>query len=373
MIKKRCSHPTQNDPAAAERRLRILLVEDDALVRAVLLAAAQRAGFDTAAVGTGREALECAQTRTFDLAVLDYRLPDCSGTVIAESLRRTSQIPFVFLTANADDAVVAEAAALGALAYLVKPFDPAALGPTIRIACARAADRSRVIEHERQRLASELHDGLGQELTAASLMAAAVECKSRRNTPIANHELTELRQTIEEAQRHCRDLSHREYANVLRGYTLGLELQALTRREAALTGVECIYEGPTGPTSIVPDSVGHHLYRVAQEAIRNAIRHSGGSRVTVQLSFEKRKARMSIRDNGRGCSAVDCADVRGIGCLTMRYRAISLGGTIIMRDAKPSGTEVVINVPTRAGHGSRTTTERRITRYRRAPSSPLSP
>jgi len=119
----------------------------------------------------------------------------------------------------------------------------------------------------------------------------------------------------------------------------------LTSREGALTGMECIYEGPTGPTPTVPDIVSHNLYRVAQEAICNAIRHSGGSRVTVQLHIQARMATMSIRDNGRGCSTINCADGCGIGCLAMRYRALSMGGNIIVRDAMPSGTEVVIEVP----------------------------
>ncbi|MGO9995007.1 MAG: response regulator [Steroidobacteraceae bacterium] len=296
-------------------RLRILLVENDALVRSLLAESLENAGFEATVAGTGREALEFAGSQSFDLAVLDHGLPDCSGTKLAETLRRTWQIPFVFLTAKTDDATVAQAAEIGAL------------------------------EHERQRLASELHDGLGQELTAASLMAAAIERNSMRGVPLAIPDLAALRQTLEQAQRYCRDLSHREYAPAVRGSALGDSLRSLTSREGALTGMECIYEGPTGATPTVPDIVSHHLYRVAQEAICNAIRHSGGSRVTVQLHIEARMATMSIRDNGRGRSTINCADGCGIGCLTMRNRALSMGGNIIVRDAMPSGTEVVIEVP----------------------------
>jgi len=345
MREDRQSYFVGGDPAAAERHLRILLVDDDPLICVTLADAAERAGFETATAGTGREALERAGAESFDLAVLDHGLPDCSGTALARSLRRTRHLPFLFLTARSDDATVAEAAELGALGYLVKPFDAAALGPALRVACAQAAGRGRALEHERRRLASELHDGLGQELAAASLMAAAIESKSRRGAHPADQEFAQLRQTLEQAQRHCRDLSRREYPTRNCGCTLGPALQALALSQGELNGVICDYEGPVGPTPSIPDIVGHHLYRIAQEALHNATRHSGGSRIAVRLILESRAMALSIRDDGKGCGSLDCGGGRGIGCRTMRDRAFAIGGTLTVRDASPGGTEVLVEVP----------------------------
>lgn len=331
--------------ATAVRRLRILLVDNDAVMRSRTAESLENAGFDTTSAGTGREALAIADTQSFDLAVLDHGLPDCSGATVAETLQRTRQLPFMFLTSRSDHATITKAAEIGALGYLIKPVDPGALAPMVRVVSARAADRWNALEYERQRLAAELHDGLGQELTGASLMAAAIERQSLRGGSPTLLDLSALRQTIEQALRCCRDLSHRQYAPAVRGGALGDSLRALVDRAGALTNMECVYEGPTAPSPNVSDTVSHNLYRVAQEALRNAIRHSGGSRVTVQLSLSARMVTLSIRDNGRGCRVMNCAESCGIGCLTMRYRALRMGGNIMMRDTRPSGTDVIIEVP----------------------------
>lgn len=340
----RRSYVVDGNPAAAEIHPRILFVDDDPLICVTLADAAQRAGFEAATAATGGEALERARAESFDLAVLDHGLPDCSGVALARSLRRTRLLPFLFLSARSDDAMIAEAAELGALGYLIKPFDAAGLGPTLRVACAQAAGRGRALDDERRRLASELHDGLGQELAAASLMAAAIEAKSRGGAHPEDLEFAELRQTLEQAQRHCRELSRREYPTQNCGRTLGRALQALTLRTGAFKGVICDYAGPVRQTPTIPDIVGHHLYRIAQEALHNAMRHSDGSRITVRLNVESWAVTLSIRDNGRGCGPRDCGDGRGIGCRTMRDRAAAIGGTLTVGDASPSGTVVFVEV-----------------------------
>lgn len=303
MGKERGKCPIRRGPTGAKRRLRVLLVEHDAMAQSLLAAALNHAALDTAITGTGSEALEIAKEQAFDLAVLDSELPDCSASAIAESLQRHSKIPSVLLWAKPDDA----------------------------------------LEHERRRLASELHDGLGQALTAASLMAAAIERKAKNGVAPSISELATLRHTLEQAQRDCRNLSHRHFGHAVGGDALDESLRSLIGREAALTEMECVYQGPADPIPTVPDTVSHHLYRIAQEAIGNAIRHSGGSRVTLILTFEPRRARISIRDDGCGCRPTNCGG--GIGCLTMRYRAVSLGGTMTVRDATPTGTELVVEVP----------------------------
>jgi DNA-binding response OmpR family regulator len=147
-----------------------MLVEDDILVQAVLVNAAERAGFEAQTAGSAREALALASTGRFDLAILDYLLPDGTGIEVAEALRRRGDVPFLLFSAYADDAIVRRASELGALGYLVKPVDPGTLGPMLRTACARGAERRRAkaaarrsrvasardaIEQERQRLAAD--------------------------------------------------------------------------------------------------------------------------------------------------------------------------------------------------------------------------
>jgi signal transduction histidine kinase len=337
-----------------------MVVEDDALVQAILVNEAERAGFEAEAAGSAREALALARTRRFDLAVLDYRLPDGNGIELAETFHRRGDPPFLLFSAYADDAIVRRATELGALGYLVKPVDPGTLGPMLKTACARgaehrraraavvrarAASARRAIDLERRRLAAELHDGLGQELTGISLLAVAIERDMRRTGHAVHEDLAHLRQLLRETQEHCRTLAHKQYGATITGRALGRALHSLAQREGALSGIECIYRGPLRPRHAVPDDVSHHLYRVAQEAIGNAVRHSGGTRITIRLDLRPDEVMLTVRDNGRGLPADGCSDDCGIGCRTMSLRAKSLGGVLTIREAPPSGTEVLVRVP----------------------------
>jgi signal transduction histidine kinase len=345
---------------AAVKKPRVLIVEDDVVVAALLSEAADDAGFETRIAGNGGEALTLCKRWRPDLAVLDVGLPDSSGVDVASSLRGAGDIPFIFLTACAEESVVAQAMELGALAYLVKPLDLGALGPMLRTALARGnerrnfAERMRQLtavasrdaeERERRQLGAELHDGLGQELTGAALIVRAIERRLARAGRNEDPDIQALRSILEEAQAQCRSLSHEKFSGSVRGVDLGRALRRLVRTEAELRSMRCTYSGPTDMPSGVTDPVAHQLFRVAQEAVRNAGQHSGGSRIAVSLSLTDREVTLAIRDNGRGRPANTCTTACGIGCQTMQFRAQILGGTLKVQDAPRGGTEVIVTVP----------------------------
>ncbi len=111
---------------------KILVVDDDRLVLATLAHGLSQAGYDVIDADNGDDAILLAREHRPDLALLDIRMQGKSGFDVAEYLRDYGQVPFMFLSAFADDETVAKVRALGAVAYLVKPLDVGQILPVVR-------------------------------------------------------------------------------------------------------------------------------------------------------------------------------------------------------------------------------------------------
>ena len=139
---------------AAARSPRLLLADDEPLIVATLADALERSGFQVLTATGSEEALECARTRSFALAILDYAMPGRDGLELAAALSDLRQ-PFIFLSAHSEEHLVERAVGAGALAYVVKPVDPARLVPTVRAALHRAREISALMD-EKERLSQSI-------------------------------------------------------------------------------------------------------------------------------------------------------------------------------------------------------------------------
>lgn len=119
---------------------KILVVDDDRLVLAMVVHGLAQAGYEVIDADNGDEAILLARQHRPDLALLDIRMDGKSGFDVAEYLRDVVHTPFVFLSAFSDEATVARIQALGALAYLVKPLEVGQIVPAIDAAFARALE-----------------------------------------------------------------------------------------------------------------------------------------------------------------------------------------------------------------------------------------
>jgi len=125
---------------------RILIVDDDRLVLAMLYNGLEKAGYAVTSASGGKEALELVEKEDFDLVILDIRMPDVSGIDVS-SILNAKNIPFLVLTAYADTELVESMIGNGALGYLIKPIDIEQIIPAIET----ALNRSREIEHLREK------------------------------------------------------------------------------------------------------------------------------------------------------------------------------------------------------------------------------
>jgi signal transduction histidine kinase len=209
---------------------------------------------------------------------------------------------------------------------------------------ARLHERARqaAVLEERQRLARDLHDSVTQALYGVSLYAeAATRALAAGNTgPVASN-LTEIRETTQEALSEMRLLLFELRPPLLeeRGLRGALEsrLGAVESRAGLMT--ELLSEG----AERLDAETEQELYRVAQEALNNVVKHAHARRVTVRLEVSKDRAVLEVADDGVGFEP-SLRNDGGFGLTGMRERAERLGGTLHIESAPDSGTRVHVEV-----------------------------
>ena len=128
---------------------RLLVVEDDRLVLATLARELRSYGYVVEDVSSAQDAFERCERSSFDLALVDIRMPGTSGLDFAGVLRERWSVPCIFLSAHSDPETVREAQERGALGYLVKPLNGAQIVPAIETALTRARDEKLLRDRER--------------------------------------------------------------------------------------------------------------------------------------------------------------------------------------------------------------------------------
>lgn len=224
-------------------------------------------------------------------------------------------------------------------------------GPSEVIALVRdVTDRQRLekeileISHrEQQRIGQDLHDSLGQHLTGISFLSKALQHK------LASHKISEADQAGEIAQLVVQTLAHTR--NIARGL-FPVELETTGRLTPALSElainteklfrVTCRLE--LDPQVEVADvRVSTELFRIAQEAISNAIKHGKARRICVRLQSTPPNARLLIQDDGTGMTGGPAAS--GLGLRIMSFRANRIGGRIEISPLEIGGTLVSCEFP----------------------------
>lgn len=177
-------------------------------------------------------------------------------------------------------------------------------------------------ERERERLARELHDELGQKLTG---MAMALEGFAQRSGADPEF-INGLKKILENANRELKNIYKGLRPMALDCLGLSVALEALAR-EFHESGPFAVRAGIARLNRTdVPPEAAIHVYRVLQEALTNAARHSGASAVDVKLERKKDSLKLTVRDNGRGFDFDAGSLDRGLGLFSMKERTAQLGG-----------------------------------------------
>lgn len=187
-----------------------------------------------------------------------------------------------------------------------------------------------------RRFSHELHDELGQALAAlkANLNVSRQEWDARR---------ADCLQLVDDAIANVRELSQLLRPVILDDFGLDAGLRWLTDRFGERTGIHTDYSSTFHDR--LPDETETHLFRITQEALTNVARHSGATRVTIELATEGDRVRLSIEDNGRGLSE-DAGKLRAsLGLTGMRARAAQTGGNLTVSRPPQGGLRIDVVVP----------------------------
>ena len=202
--------------------------------------------------------------------------------------------------------------------------------------------RVKVQEEERRHLARELHDQIGQALTAAkiNLQAALEEPDHAKSKRI--HETTAI---LERLLGQVRQISLNLRPSTLDDLGLVPALRSLLDEQGRLASVAVRFSAKNMPENLDPE-IQTTCFRIAQEAITNAVRHARSTQIRVDLSHENGNLRLQIRDNGTGFDAESAqAQTIGLGLVGMKERAALVGGRTRIMASRGKGATVDVTLP----------------------------
>ena len=191
-----------------------------------------------------------------------------------------------------------------------------------------------------QRFSHELHDELGQALTAVKTNLMALESEGGKD----GARLQDCLHLVDEAIGNVRQMSQLLRPTILDDFGLEAGLRWLAEGFAARTGIEVDFQSTYAGR--LPDETETHLFRIAQEALTNAARHSEAKHVRMKLESKNEEICLSVRDDGRGLPVTPAAST-SMGMIGMRARARSAGGDVSVRSRPGDGVLIEVRVPIR--------------------------
>ncbi len=192
-----------------------------------------------------------------------------------------------------------------------------------------------------RRFSHELHDELGQSLTAVKTNLAALEAGG-----VVNRErLDDCLRLVDESIGNVRQMSQLLRPIILDDFGLEAGLRWLCEGFATRTGIEVNLDSTY--SGRMADETETHLYRIAQEALTNIARHAGAKHVEVRLAAVGGEVSLTVRDDGRGLPHPDRPGPRGLGMIGMRARARSAGGDLTVHSRPQQGVLIEVRVPIR--------------------------
>ena len=205
-----------------------------------------------------------------------------------------------------------------------------------------------ISNREQRRIGQDLHDELGQLLTGICFRVVELENDLRKMNHAETDDAAEIGEMVEEAIKQTRALARGLNPVSMEAGGLKTALATLTRSIEQIYEIPCTLTNPT-PLLIDDNETATHLYRIAQEALNNAIKHGKASRLDVSLTQTDATITLTVRDNGIGIPNLDDQG-EGMGLRNMRYRASMIHGSFDVQRGEDGGTVVSCQFTTnRAG------------------------
>jgi len=359
---------------AAKDKVNILMVDDQPAKVMSYEAILAELGENLIKATSAREALQLLLKNDIAVVLMDVSMPEIDGFELADTIHqhpRFQKTAIIFISAvHLTDSDQLRGYQRGAVDYISVPIIPELLRAKVStfVELYRKSQQLESLnqelrrlsmslittqDEERRRIARELHDGLGQDLTAAKIMLQEIVQQDHSNgsQETAIRDVTGL---IDGMLQQVRNISYLLHPPLLDEIglrsALGWFLDGFSKRG----GVETFLEThPPNFPRLAPE-VETALFRIVQEALTNVFRHAQARKVWVTLTEMDKEIAVAVRDDGVGV-ADDAADFRsgstGVGVASMTQRARELGGELRIRNANP-GTLVELVIPIPSGQSS---------------------
>jgi len=200
-----------------------------------------------------------------------------------------------------------------------------------------------IAKKEQQRLGQELHDGIAQHLTSTAITAKVLEQKLTRTSSPAAQELKRVVGMINQAVTQIRELAQGLYALETQSENIASSLRKLARDTEKTLGIHCAVQIDIN-TRLSDDGAAAHLYRIAREAVGNAVKHGQAKNIRIQLKKKNaHESELRIENDGKRFSKPSTQ--KGLGLHIMRSRAAMLNATLEIKPGSRGGTAVSCTFP----------------------------
>jgi signal transduction histidine kinase len=363
----------------------ILLVDDDSRNLDVVESILKPSGHRLVRAETADAALMALIQDDFACMVLDIQMPGMNGIELARLIKtrkRSQHIPIIFLTAYfQEEKDVLQGYGAGAVDYLTKPLNSQIFKSKVDVfvelfrttgalTAANAALEQRTVElaevngqllnqirerqqlealvlniseREQQRIGQDLHDGLCQQLTGIKFKNSLLQQKLAEHGSAEARDAREIDTLLSEAIEQARNQALGLHPVRLEAEGLKTALHELAASINDVFGIECVCTFPDS-VSIRDHAVAIHFYRIAQEAITNAIKHGKAKKIQLQLAERDGDFHLNIRDDGIGFTTLQSAH-KGMGMHIMNYRARTIGATLEVHHGEGRGTTITCSLP----------------------------
>jgi PAS domain S-box-containing protein len=196
-----------------------------------------------------------------------------------------------------------------------------------------------ISDREQRRIGQDLHDGLGQQLTAIEFMCQCLKADLKNASPEVREQVSGMSAFLRQAITQTRSLAHGLTAFVLDASGLQGALRELVESVNAAGRMKAKFACPK-PVRVKDSETAVHLYRIAQEAIGNAQKHAGATEISVSLTEKTDTLVLTVSDDGKGLPPEDERSSTGIGVQVMRHRAATIGATLAVESKRGKGVTV---------------------------------
>ncbi len=199
-------------------------------------------------------------------------------------------------------------------------------------------------EDERHRIGRELHDDLTQQLAVLAMDAGELEQQARATEREGRVGLQKIKERLMELSEYVQTLSRQLHPAIVEDLGISTALHSLCEELEQNEGIliDCEVDDVAAD---IPNDHALCIYRVAQEALRNIVKHSRATRAQVQLHSNKKTLKFQVRDNGIGFNPDEAKNQIGLGLQSMKERARLFGGTMRVKPRPGDGTVISVSIP----------------------------